>query len=250
MTQHTILACDDDPDILAALRIYLTGEGYRVLSAADGLEAVRLVRTETVHLVLLDVMMPNLDGIAAAERIRETSNLPILFLSARGEEADRVLGLHAGADDYIVKPFSPGELFARVRSALRRYTQLGGLPSGGAAGPGPVTAGSASGPGAGSVWRTGELVLDDERKTVVVEGREATLTPLEFGILRLLIAHPDRVYSSEQIYEAVWRDVALDPRRTVAVHVRHIREKIERDPARPRYLRVVYGLGYKVVSDP
>lgn len=253
MTQHTILACDDDDDILAALRIYLTGEGYRVLTARDGLEAVRVVQGDVVHLVLLDVMMPGLDGIGAAARIRELSNVPIMFLSAKGEEADRVLGLHAGADDYIVKPFSPGELFARVRSALRRYTQLGGLATDAAGQPvGHPTAppGTTQPDDSDRVWRVGGLVLDDDRKRVEVDGDPATLTPLEFGILRLLIAHPDRVYSSEQIYEAVWREVALDPRRTVAVHVRHIREKIEQDPARPRYLKVVYGLGYKVVARP
>lgn len=242
--EHTILVCDDDPDILAALRIYLTGEGYRVLTASDGSAAVATVRSSEVHLVLLDVMMPGLDGIGAASRIRAESNVPIVFLSAKGEEADRVLGLHAGADDYIVKPFSPGELFARVRSALRRYTQLGGLPD-------AVNGGEPARPaGSRRVWRTGGLVLDDDRKTVTVDGVPASLTALEFRILRHLVAHLDRVYSSEQIYEAVWQEVAIDPRRTVAVHVRHIREKIEQDPARPRYLKVVYGLGYKVVSLP
>lgn len=231
---HTILVCDDDPDIVAALRIYLTGEGYQVVCAADGVQAIEAVRTTPVQLVLLDVMMPGLDGIGAAARIRRESNVPILFLSAKGEEADRVLGLHAGADDYIVKPFSPLELFARVRSALRRYTQLGGLA--------PA--------GNDRVWRTGGLEVDDDRKTVTVDGEPAALTALEFGILRYLISSLDRVYSSEQIYEAVWREPAFDPGRTVAVHVRHIREKIEADPKNPRYLKVVYGLGYKVVSLP
>jgi DNA-binding response OmpR family regulator len=229
---HTVLVCDDDPDIVAALRIYLTGEGYRVVCAADGLEALRAVADTEVHLVLLDVMMPGLDGIGVAARLRETSNVPILLLSAKGEEADRVLGLHAGADDYIVKPFSPLELFARVRSALRRYTLLGGLPV-------PADA--------GRVWRTGGLELDDDRKAVTVDGEPVSLTALEFGILRHLIASPDRVYSSAQIYEAVWQEPAFDPGRTVAVHVRHIREKIEADPRHPRYLKVVFGLGYKVV---
>ena len=232
-TEHTILICDDDPDILAALRIYLTGEGYQVVSATDGAEAVRSVAESEVHLVLLDVMMPGLDGIGAAARIRQASNLPIIFLSAKGEEADRVLGLHAGGDDYIVKPFSPGELFARVRSALRRYTQLGGMPA-----------------AEDAVWRTGGLEVDDHRKLVRVDGAEVSLTALEFGILRHLIASLDRVYSSAQIYEAVWAEPAFDPGRTVAVHVRHIREKIETDPRNPRYLKVVCGLGYKVVSLP
>jgi len=231
----TILVCDDDPDIVAALRIYLTGEGYQVVTAGDGAEAVAVVANTPVHLVLLDVMMPGLDGIGAAARIRRTSNVPIVFLSAKGEEADRVLGLHVGADDYIVKPFSPLELFARVRSALRRYTQLGGLPAAG---------------DDGRVWRTGGLEVDDDRKAVSVDGVPVALTALEFGILRHLISSPDRVYSSEQIYEAVWREPAFDPGRTVAVHVRHIREKIEADPKHPRYLKVVFGLGYKVVSVP
>lgn len=231
--EHTILACDDDPDILEALRIYLSGEGYRVLTAGDGAEAVALVAHNNVQLVLLDVMMPGMDGISAAAAIRRDSNVPIIFLSAKGEEADRVLGLHVGGDDYIVKPFSPGELFARIRSALRRYTQLGGLPT----------------PDAAS-WRIGGLDVDDERKQVLVDGEPANLTALEFGILRLLVASPDRVYSSAQIYEAVWGEPAIDAGRTVAVHVRHIREKIEADPRNPRYLKVVYGLGYKVVRQP
>lgn len=232
---HTIGVCDDDPDIVQALRIYLTGEGYRVVTASDGHQAVELVRTTPVHLVLLDVMMPGLDGIGAAAVIRRESNVPIIFLSAKGEEADRVLGLHVGADDYLVKPFSPLELFARVRSALRRYTQLGGLPA-----PEPTEL----------AWRTGGLELNDDRKTVTVDGVGVTLTALEFGILRHLIASQDRVFSSAQIYEAVWREPAFDPGRTVAVHVRHIREKIEADPKHPRYLQVVYGLGYKVVALP
>jgi DNA-binding response OmpR family regulator len=232
-TELTILACDDDPDILEALRIYLSGEGYPVLTASDGATAVQLVAQRDVHLVLLDVMMPEMDGITAAARIRQHSNVPIIFLSAKGEEADRVLGLHAGADDYIVKPFSPGELFARIRSALRRYTQLGGLA--------PVSDVS---------WRTGGLEVDDERKSVRVDGEEVSLTALEYGILRLMIASPDRVYSSAQIYEVVWGAPAFDAGRTVAVHIRHIREKIETDPRNPRYLKVVYGLGYKVVRLP
>jgi len=231
--EHTILACDDDPDILEALRIYLSGEGYQVLTATNGADAVELATQGNVQLVLLDVMMPGLDGIGAAAQIRHESNVPIIFLSAKGEEADRVLGLHVGGDDYIVKPFSPGELFARIRSALRRYTQLGGLPS----------ASELS-------WRTGGLEVDDERKRVLVDGDEVGLTALEFGILRLLISSPDRVYSSAQIYEAVWGEPAFDAGRTVAVHVRHIREKIEADPRNPRYLKVVYGLGYKVVRLP
>ena len=236
MTQgDTIAVCDDEPDIVEGIRICLTGEGYRVVTAADGHQAIDLVRSTSIHLLLLDVMMPGLDGIAAASVIRRESNLPIIFLSAKGEEADRVLGLHAGGDDYLVKPFSPLELFARIRSALRRYTQLGGLPA-----PEPSEL----------AWRTGGLELNDDRKTVTVDGTPVSLTALEFGILRHLIASPDRVFSSAQIYEAVWREPAFDPGRTIAVHVRHIREKIEADPKHPRYLQVVYGLGYKVVAIP
>jgi DNA-binding response OmpR family regulator len=231
---YTILLCDDDADITKALRIYLEGEGYRTLCASNGAEAVELVRNspEPVHLALLDVMMPVMDGIQAAIRLREFSNIPLIFLSAKGEEADRVLGLHVGGDDYIVKPFAPMELFARVKSALRRYAQLGGM----------------SEPAGEGVYRTGGLVLDDKKKLVTVDGVPATLTALEYHILLLLIAHQEQVFSSAQIYEAVRQEPALDVSRAIAVHVRHIREKIETVPQEPQYLKTVYGLGYKVVT--
>ena len=231
---YTVLICDDDEDILAAVEIYLTHEGYTVLRARDGVEAVDVVSREQVHLVLLDVMMPVMDGIAAAVRIRETSNVPIIFLSAKSEDADRILGLTMGGDDYITKPFKPAELLARVKAALRRYARLGGL---------------ATAPADG-VYSTGGLELDDHRKRVTVDGDEVTLTALEYAILRLLITNIDRVFSSAQIYEAVWGEPAFNVAKTVSVHVRHIRQKIEIDPREPQYLKVIYGLGYRLVRQP
>jgi DNA-binding response OmpR family regulator len=215
------------------LRIYLQGEGYRVICAESGAETIRCVGEEEIHLVILDVMMPVLDGIHTAIKIREFSNVPIIFLSAKGEEADRVLGLQMGGDDYIVKPFTPMELFARVRAALRRYSELGGM------------ADSEN----DSVYRTGGLMLDDEKKLVAVDNVPVNLTALEYNILELLISNPDHVFSSEQIYEAVRQEPAYDVSRIVSVHIRHIREKVESDPSRPRYVKLVYGLGYKVVSE-
>ena len=232
--EHTILICDDDPDILAALAIYLRQEGYRVIRATNGREAVAAVGREGVHLILLDVMMPEMDGIAAAVAIREQSNVPILFLSAKSEETDRILGLNMGGDDYITKPFQPVELMARVRAALRRYARLGGLGEGQAL---PTQ----------GVYQTGGLVLDDNKKCVSVEGETVSLTALEYNILKLLISNLDRVFSSAQIYEAVWEEPAFHVSKTVSVHIRHIREKIEISPKEPHYLKVVYGLGYKVV---
>ena len=235
---YTILICDDDSDILSALEIYLNQEGYKVVRAGNGREAVRVAGAQTVHLILLDVMMPVMDGIQAAVKIRETSNVPILFLSAKSEDTDRVLGLNMGGDDYITKPFNPVELTARVRAALRRYARLGGL------------AGMAEAPEETGVYRTGGLVLDDIQKRVTVEGEEAVLTALEYNILKLLIGNLDRVFTSAQIYEAVWDEPAFDVSKTVSVHIRHIREKIEINPKEPRYLKVLYGLGYKVVKLP
>jgi len=232
--QYNILVCDDDKDIRNALAIYLGQEGYNVLHAANGLEAVQAEQRENIHLILLDVMMPEMDGIFAAVKIRETSNVPILFLSAKSEETDRVLGLNMGGDDYITKPFNPVELMARVKAALRRYARLGGLKS----------SGSAS---FENVYRTGGLVLDDNKKQISVDGEEVTLTALEYNILKLLISSLDRVFSSNQIYEAVWDEPAFHVSKTVSVHIRHIREKIEINPKEPHYLKVVYGLGYKVV---
>jgi DNA-binding response OmpR family regulator len=233
--EYNILICDDDEDILSALKIYLSQEGYRVICAKNGLEAVRAVLNETVHLILLDVMMPEMDGIQAAVKIRETSNVPIIFLSAKGEDTDRVLGLNMGGDDYIVKPFNPVELTARVRSALRRYARLGGLIE--------MPASEKK-----DVYQTGGLVLDDVQKRVTLDDEEVTLTALEYNILKLLVSNMERVFTSEQIYEAVWDEPAFYVSKTVSVHIRHIREKIEINPKEPRYLKVIYGLGYKVVK--
>ena len=234
--EYTILICDDDEDILSALRIYLSQEGYRIIQASNGIEAVRLVEGDAVHLVLLDVMMPEMDGIQAAAKIREISNAPIIFLSAKSEDTDRVLGLNVGGDDYITKPFNPVELTARVRAALRRYARLGGLPE-------AARASEKKG-----IYQTGSLVLDDSQKRVTVDGEEAALTALEFNILKLLMSNIGRVFTSAHIYEAVWDEPAFHVSKTVSVHIRHIREKIEIDPKEPQYLKVIYGLGYKVVS--
>jgi len=237
--EYTVLICDDDEDILSALQIYLSQEGYRVLKANRGLAALQAVEKEAVHLIVLDVMMPEMDGITAAVKIREKSNVPILFLSAKGEDTDRVLGLTMGGDDYIVKPFNPVELLARVKAALRRYARLGGL----AADPprGLTEAG---------VYQTGGLILNDAQKRVTVDGEEAALTAIEYNILKLLMASPDQVFTSAQIYEQVWNEPAFGISKTVSVHIRHIREKIEINPKEPRYLKVIYGLGYKVVKLP
>ncbi|MDR2671284.1 MAG: response regulator transcription factor, partial [Oscillospiraceae bacterium] len=232
---YTVLICDDDGDILSALEIYLRQEGYTVVKAENGREAAEIAARETVHLILLDVMMPVLDGIQAAVKIRAFSNVPILFLSAKSEDTDRILGLNMGGDDYITKPFNPVELLARVKAALRRYARLGGLRDGT-----PETE-----PG---VYQTGGLVLDANRKRVTVEGEEVALTAVEFNILQLLTTHMERVFSSAQIYEAVWNEPAFHVSKTVSVHIRHIREKIEINPKEPRYLKVIYGLGYKVVK--
>ncbi|MDR2931423.1 MAG: response regulator transcription factor [Propionibacteriaceae bacterium] len=232
---HTVLICDDDDDILAAIEIYLSQEGYDVVRAHDGAEAVAIIERQTVHLILLDVMMPVMDGITAAVRIRRLTNAPILFLSAKSEDADRILGLTIGGDDYITKPFKPAELIARVKAALRRYARLGGVDGP----PQQATQG---------VWTTGGLTLDDNRKRVELDGEEVPLTALEYAILLLLMSNMDRVFSSAQIYEAVWGVPAFDVAKAVSVHIRHIRTKIEIDPKQPLYLKVIYGLGYKVVK--
>jgi DNA-binding response OmpR family regulator len=230
---YTVLICDDDADIRAALMIYLTQEGYQVLQAENGAEALELLTQHEIHLVLLDVMMPVLDGIATAVKIRENSNVPIIFLSAKSEDTDRILGLKMGADDYITKPFNPVELVARVAACLRRYTRLGGLQA-------------VKMPEQG-VYQTGGLVMNDSQKKVTVDDREIILTAIEYKILLLLMTHLEQVFSSEQIYEAVWEEPAVQVTKTVSVHIRHIREKIEINPKEPRYLKVIYGLGYKVV---
>lgn len=225
---HNILICDDDRDIVSALNIYLTGEGYGVFSAYNGREALEAVRKNEIHLILMDVMMPQLDGIRATAKLREDCNVPIILLTAKGEDTDKVLGLNIGADDYITKPFNPLEVIARVKSQLRRYTNLGGMPR------------------KDFFLSSGGVVMDDEAKTVTVDGDPVSLTPLEYNILHLLLSNKGKVFSTAQIYEQVWNDPSLGCENTVAVHIRHLREKIEISPAEPRYLKVVWGLGYKM----
>ena len=225
-----ILVCDDDKDIVEAIDIYLTQEGYEVLKAYDGDEAIKVLKSNEVDLLIIDVMMPRLDGIRATLKIRENMSLPIIILSAKSEDADKILGLNIGADDYITKPFNPLELVARVKSQLRRYTQLGS------------TARSDN----QSEFRTGGLVIRDDLKEVTVDGEKVKLTPIEYNILLLLVKNQGKVFSINQIYENIWNEDAIGADNTVAVHIRHIREKIEINPKEPRYLKVVWGVGYKV----
>ena len=225
-----ILVCDDDKDIVEAIDIYLTQEGYEVLKAYDGDEAIKVLKRNEVDLLIMDVMMPRLDGIRATLKIRENMSLPMIILSAKSEDADKILGLNIGADDYITKPFNPLELVARVKSQLRRYTQLGS------------TARSDN----QSEFRTGGLVIRDDLKEVTVDGEKVKLTPIEYNILLLLVKNQGKVFSINQIYENIWNEEAIGADNTVAVHIRHIREKIEINPKEPRYLKVVWGVGYKV----
>ena len=233
---YNLLICDDDEDILNALEIYLKQDNYNIYRASDGLEAIELLHQQEIHLILLDVMMPNLDGIQATARIREFSNVPIIFLSAKVEDTDRILGLTIGADDYITKPFNPIDVLARVKAALRRYTSLGGIQ---VTEPQPTSA---------NQFQTGDLFLDDDKKQVLVDGEEIVLTAIEYSILYLLMSNMERVFSSNQIYEQVWNEPAYNVSKTISVHIRHIREKIEANPKEPQYLKVIYGLGYKIVS--
>ena len=225
---YTILICDDDRDIVSALDIYLTSEGYQTVKAYNGREALKAVEQREIHLILMDIMMPELDGIRATAKLREENNVPIILLTAKSEDTDKILGLNIGADDYITKPFNPLEVIARVKSQLRRYTSLGGSEKS----TGLITVGPVS--------------MDDSAKRVTVDGEPVALTPIEYNILKLLISHPGQVFSSAQIYEQVWNDPAYGSENTVAVHIRHLREKIEIDPADPRWLKVVWGLGYKM----
>ena len=229
---YNILICDDESDIVNALKIYLAPEGYRLFEAFNGKQALEIVRENDIHLILLDVMMPVMDGITATSRIRELSNAPIILLTAKSETEDKVLGLNVGADDYITKPFVPVEVLARVRSQLRRYAKLGSRPEEGSEN---ITIGGIS--------------LDDRTKSVVVEGESVALTPTEYAILRLLMKNPGKVYSTKNLYEAVWQEAALGSEGAVAVHIRHLREKIEINPSEPRYLKVVWGQGYKIEGD-
>ena len=226
---YKVLVCDDERDIVSALKIYLEAEGYAVVCAYNGQEALdALTREQDIQLVLLDIMMPGLDGIGALSRLRESSNVPVIFLTAKGEDTDKILGLNLGADDYVTKPFNPVELLARVRSQLRRYTKLGAVPP------------------RRDVLAAGGICLDDTRKTVTLDGEPVSLTPTEYDILRLLLQNPGRVFRPDAIYRAVWHEEPFGAESTVAVHIRHLREKLEIDPANPRTIKAVWGQGYKI----
>ena len=225
-----ILVCDDDKEIVEAIEIYLTQEGYEVLKAYDGEEAIQTLKKEHVDLLIMDVMMPRLDGIRATLKIREENSLPIIILSAKSEDADKILGLNIGADDYVTKPFNPLELVARAKSQLRRYTQLGSTVQ----------------DEKKEVYEVGGLSINDELKEVTVDGESVRLTPIEYNILLLLVKNQGKVFSIDQIYENIWNEEAIGADNTVAVHIRHIREKIEINPKEPRYLKVVWGVGYKI----
>ena len=226
---YNVLICDDQPDIVNALKIYLAPEGYRLFEAFTGKQALEIVGREDIHLILLDIMMPEMDGITATAKIREISNVPIIFLTAKSETEDMVLGLNVGADDYITKPFVPVEVLARVRSQLRRYARLGSCPE----------------PSSGNLT-VGSVTLDDRTKSVTVDGETVSLTPTEYAILHLLMQNPGKVFSTKTLYESVWQEAALGSEGAVAVHIRHLREKIEINPSEPRYLKVVWGQGYKM----
>ena len=226
-----ILVCDDDKDIVDAIEIYLAPEGYHILKAYDGIQAIEMMRSNDIQLLIMDVMMPRMDGIRATLKIREESNIPIIILSAKTEDTDKIFGLNVGADDYVTKPFNSLELVARVKSQLRRYTKLGTMT--------PETV--------SNVYRTGGLEINDDMKQVTVDGRVVEkLTPIQYNILLFLTKNKGRVFSIEQIYERIWNEDAINADNTVAVHIRHIREKIEINPKDPRYLKVVWGIGYKV----
>jgi len=224
-----ILVCDDDKEIVDAIEIYLSQDGYQIFKAYDGAQAIDLLKKEDIHLLIMDVMMPKLDGIRATLKIREYSSIPIIMLSAKSEDTDKILGLNIGADDYITKPFNPLELAARVKSNLRRYTSLGSLNVENKA-----------------IYQVGGLVINDDTKQVTVDGETVKMTPIEYNILLLLMKNQGRVFSIDQIYESIWNENAIGADNTVAVHIRHIREKIEINPKEPRYLKVVWGVGYKI----
>ena len=226
---NTVLVCDDDRGIVDAIEIYLSQEGYEVLKAYDGIQAVEMLEKNEVQLLIIDIMMPRLDGIRATLKIREDSSIPIIILSAKSEDADKVLGLNIGADDYVTKPFNPLELVARVKSQLRRYTKLGTVAV-----------------EQQNIFQTGGLMINDDLKEVTVDGEAVKLTPIEYNILLLLVKNQGKVFSINQIYESIWNEDAIGADNTVAVHIRHIREKIEINAKEPRYLKVVWGIGYKV----
>ncbi len=224
-----ILVCDDDKEIVDAIEIYLSQDGYQIFKAYDGAQAIEVLKKEDIHLLIMDVMMPKLDGIRATLKIREYSSIPIIMLSAKSEDTDKILGLNIGADDYITKPFNPLELAARVKSNLRRYTSLGSLNVENKA-----------------IYQAGGLVINDDTKQVTVDDEPVKMTPIEYNILLLLMKNQGRVFSIDQIYESIWNEDAIGADNTVAVHIRHIREKIEINPKEPRYLKVVWGVGYKI----
>ena len=224
-----ILVCDDDREIVDAIEIYLSQEGYKIYKAYDGEQAIQILDKEDIHLLIMDIMMPRLDGIRATLKIREYSSIPIIILSAKSEDTDKILGLNIGADDYICKPFNPLELVARVKSNLRRYTSLGSLTGENKA-----------------IYQVGGLILNDDTKQVTVDDEPVKMTPIEYNILLLLMKNQGRVFSINQIYESIWNEDAIGADNTVAVHIRHIREKIEINPKEPRYLKVVWGVGYKI----
>ena len=226
---YNVLVCDDEKDIVSALQIYLKSEGYQVFSAYNGKEALKIINREDIQLVLMDIMMPEMDGIQTLSRIREHHNMPVIFLTAKGEDTDKILGLNIGADDYVTVGYNPLELLARVKSQLRRYTQLVNLCE-----------------SIDSIYRVDGLEINDRNRTVTVEGREVKMTPIEYKILRLLVQERGKVLSISQIYESIWHMQAIGADNTIAVHIRHIREKIESNPKEPRYLKVVWGTGYKV----
>ena len=223
-----ILVCDDDREIVNAIEVYLQNEGYDVFKAFDGIEVLTAIEKNEIHLILMDIMMPKMDGMRATMKIREEKNIPIIMISAKSEDYDKITGLNIGADDYITKPFNPLELIARVKSLLRRYVDLGSIEK------------------KSGCFKTGGLEVDDDQKSVTLDGEQVVVTPIEYGILKLLIENAGKVFSMEQIYEAVWKEPAFSPENTVAVHVRRIREKIEINPKEPKYLKVVWGVGYKI----
>ena len=231
--QQTILVCDDEKEIVEAISIYLEGEGYKILKAYDGLEALEILDKQRVDLVIIDVMMPGLDGIHTTLKIREKLDVPVIILSAKSEDTDKILGLNIGADDYISKPFNPLELVARVKSQLRRYMQLGNI----------------GGNSSQAVFKCGGLTINDDNKEVFVDGEPIKLTPIEYNILLLLVRNAGKVFSIDEIYEQIWNEEAIGADNTVAVHIRHIREKIEINPREPRYLKAVWGVGYKIEKE-
>lgn len=227
---YNILVCDDDKEIVQAIEIYLAKEGYNVLKAYDGEEALKVLNKNTIHLVILDIMMPNKDGIETLNEIRKNTSIPVIMLSAKSEDEDKIKGLNLGADDYVTKPFNPLELIARVNSGIRRYTKLGAMEE-------EISQ---------NIYKTGDLIIDDNLKKVTVEGKEVKLTPTEYNILKFLTKNKGIVYSIEQIYQNVWDDEAYAAENIIAVHIRHIREKIEINPKEPKYLKVIWGIGYKI----